>query len=88
MDGELKEKELDIAEDKAPETEPVKKRSLFVRIFALTLVLIYLVLVGIFIYFCATGSGFIFPMLFVLVIYPMVIYLILWLKRVGDKMGK
>ena len=64
------------------EIEEKKKRSLLVRIIAIILVTVYVCLLGIFIYMIATGSKYIFAMIFVLIIYPLVLYIMLWLRKV------
>ena len=66
-------------------TDIGKKRSIFSRIVAVVLLAVYAALLGIFIYMIITGSEYIMAMLFVLIIYPVVLYLILWLRRVFSK---
>lgn len=60
----------------------VKKNGTFARVFALVLLGIYVVLLGGFIYTIISGSEFLWAMLFVIIIYPIIIYLLLWLKKV------
>ena len=55
------------------------------RVLAWILIGIYAVLLGIFICFVITESRYILQMLFVLIIYPVLLYLILWLRKVFDK---
>ncbi|MCR5214867.1 MAG: hypothetical protein K6E10_10680 [Eubacterium sp.] len=63
--------------------EPVAgKRSPIIRALALILILIYVVLIGVFVYFIVTGSQYILAMLFVLIIYPVILYLLLWIRKV------
>ncbi len=68
-----------ISDDAVKETT---KRNPVVRILALLLVLIYIVLLGIFIYFIAIQSEYILAMLFVIIVYPVVLYLLLWVRKV------
>ena len=55
------------------------------RILAWVLIGIYAVLLGLFIYFIISGSQYILQMLFVLIIYPVFLYIIVWLRKVFDK---
>ena len=59
-----------------------EKRSILSRIIAIILLAIYAVFLGIFIYFVIIGSKFILPMLFVIIVYPVSLYLIFWIRRV------
>lgn len=63
----------------------VQKRSPIVRIISIILLLGYLVLLGIFIYMIITGSKYLFPMIFVIIIYPVILYLMVWLRKVFSK---
>ncbi|SEP92967.1 hypothetical protein SAMN02910369_00904 [Lachnospiraceae bacterium NE2001] len=58
------------------------KPNLFFRILAIILLLIYLVLLGVFIFFLITGSEYLMAMLFVIIIYPVILYILVWLKKV------
>ena len=61
------------------------KRSKLSRVLAILLLAIYAVLLGIFIYFVIVQSQYILAMLFVIIIYPIIIYIILWLNKVFSK---
>ena len=62
------------------------KNSLFIRVLSIILILIYLALLGIFLYCMITGSEYLLAMLFVIIIYPIILYIFLWLKKVfGNK---
>lgn len=67
------------------EVGEVKKTSLADRIIAILCLLMFAVMIGIFIYFIITGSEYILAMLFVVIIFPVIIYLIVWLKKVFSK---
>ena len=58
------------------------KTSLLLRIVAILLLLGYLALLGIFIYMVIAGSKYIFAMIFVLIMYPLILYLMTWLRKV------
>lgn len=77
MDEESKLQKEDVGE--------VKKASLAARIIAILCLLMFAVMIGIFIYFIITGSEYILAMLFVVIIFPVIIYLIVWLKKVFSK---
>ena len=62
-----------------------KKTSLLARIFATLCLLIFAVMIGIFIYFIITGSEYIMAMLFVVIIFPVILYLIVWLRKVFSR---
>ena len=64
--------------------KPVK-HSLFSRILAIVLLLIFVVILIGYIYTIVTKSKYTFSMLFIVIIYPLIVYLILWLKRVFDR---
>ena len=55
------------------------------RILAWILLGIYALLLGIFIFFIISGSQYILQMLFVIIIYPVILYIIVWLRKVFDK---
>ena len=61
------------------------KRSKLSRVIAVLLLAIYAVLLGIFIYLIITQSQYILAMLFVIIVYPIIIYIILWLNKVFSK---
>ena len=61
------------------------KTSLLLRIVAILLLLGYLALLGIFIYMVIAGSKYIFAMIFVLIMYPLILYLMTWLRKVFSK---
>ena len=56
-----------------------------VRILAWILLGIYAVLLGVFIFFIVSGSQYILQMLFIVIIYPVILYIIIWLRKVFDK---
>lgn len=74
--------EVKASEDMAEETE---KHSRGVRVLAWILLGIYAVLLGVFIFFVVSGSQYILQMLFILIIYPVILYIIVWLRKVFDK---
>lgn len=59
-----------------------KKSSPVIRALSLILILVYLVLLGIFIYFMISGSEYLLAMLFVIIVYPIILYVFVWLKKV------
>ena len=61
------------------------KHSLFSRIIALLSVVLILGLFGGVIYCIVTGSEHLMAMMFTAIIVPLVIYLLLWLKKVFSK---
>ncbi len=61
------------------------KTSLLLRIVAILLLFGYLALLGIFIYMVIAGSKYIFAMIFVLIMYPLILYLMTWLRKVFSK---
>ena len=61
------------------------KRSKLSRVLAILLLAIYAVLLGIFIYLVIVQSQYILAMLFVIIIYPIIFYIILWLNKVFSK---
>ena len=67
------------------EVREVKKASLAARIIAILCLLMFAVMIGIFIYFIITGSEYILAILFVVILFPVIIYLIVWLKKVFSK---
>ena len=67
------------------EVGEVKKASLAARIIAILCLLMFAVMIGIFIYFIITGSEYILAMLFVVIIFPVIIYLIIRHKKVFSK---
>ncbi|MCR5228456.1 MAG: hypothetical protein K6E27_14750 [Eubacterium sp.] len=63
-----------------------KKSSPVIRVLSLILILVYLALLGIFIYFMISGSEYLLAMLFVIIVYPIILYVFVWLKKVfGNK---
>lgn len=87
---EAKTDNVDIDETKSEDTqiesgEVVKKRSIIVRILSILLIVFYLVLLGILIYMIATGSRYIMAMIFVVIMYPVILYCMLWLRNVFSK---
>ena len=58
------------------------KRSIILRIIALLFLGLYLVLLGIFIYMLFSGSNYVIQMLFVIIVFPVFIYLFVWLRKV------
>ena len=87
---EAKTDNVDIDETKPEDTriesgEVVKKRSIIVRILSILLIVFYLVLLGILIYMIATGSRYIMAMIFVVIMYPVILYCMLWLRNVFSK---
>ncbi|MBP3718540.1 MAG: hypothetical protein J6I58_03340 [Eubacterium sp.] len=77
MDEETKLQKEEVGEE--------KKTSLLARIFATLCLLIFAVMIGIFIYFIITGSEYIMAMLFVVIIFPVILYLIVWLRKVFSR---
>ncbi len=63
-------------------SENKEKRSILSRVIAIILLAIYAVFLGIFIYFVITGSKYILAMLFVIIVYPVSLYLIFWIRKV------
>ena len=61
------------------------KTSLATRIVAIICLLIFAIMLGIFIYLIITGSEYILAMLFVIIIFPVILYLIVWLRKVFSK---
>ncbi len=61
------------------------KTSLVTRIVAIICLLIFAIMLGIFIYLVITGSEYILAMLFVIIIFPVILYLIVWLRKVFSK---
>ena len=61
------------------------KKSKASRVIAIILLAIFAIMLGIFIYFIITGSQYILAMLFVVIVYPIIIYIILWLRKVFNK---
>ncbi len=61
------------------------KTSLATRIVAIICLLIFAIMLGIFIYLVITGSEYILAMLFVIIIFPVILYLIVWLRKVFSK---
>ena len=61
------------------------KNSLFKRLMSLLIILIIVSLFGGVIYCIITGSKYLLPMVFVSMIVPVIIYLILWVKKVFSK---
>ena len=62
-----------------------KKSDIILRIIAVILLLIYVLILAGFIYMIITGSKYIFSMLFVVIVYPIIIYLLVWLKTGFDR---
>ena len=77
MDEETKLQKEEVGEE--------KKTSLLARIFATLCLLIFAVMIGIFIYFIITGSEYIMAMLFVVIIFPVILYLIVWVRNVFSR---
>ena len=63
-------------------SENKEKRSILSRVIAIILLAIYAVFLGIFIYFVIIGSKYILAMLFVIIVYPVSLYLIFWIRKV------
>ena len=63
-------------------SENKEKRSILSRVIAIILLAIYAVFLGVFIYFVITGSKYILAMLFVIIVYPVSLYLIFWIRKV------
>jgi len=57
-------------------------KELLKRIVAMMLVLIFAVLLGLFFYCIIFKTEWIVPMLFVLIIYPVALYVAMWLRKV------
>jgi len=61
------------------------KNNIFKRLISLLIILIIVSLFGGVIYCIITGSKYLLPMVFVSMIIPVVIYLIVWVKKVFSK---
>lgn len=61
------------------------KHSLFSRIMALISVFVIVALIGGVIYCIATDSEYLMAMMFTAIIVPLIIYLLVWLKKVFSK---
>ena len=61
------------------------KHSLFSRIMALLSVIVIVALIGGVIYCIATDSEYLMAMMFTAIIVPLIIYLLVWLKKVFSK---
>ena len=72
-----------IAENENIIEEP--KRSKMLRVVAILLLVFYVCLLGAFIYMVITGSRYIFAMIFVLIMFPLVLYIMVWLRKVFSK---
>ena len=57
-------------------------KELLKRIVAMILVLLFAVILGLFFYCIIFKTEWIVPMLFVLIIYPVVLYVAMWLRKV------
>jgi succinate-acetate transporter protein len=68
-------------------TPKTSKNSLSKRIFAILFLGIYLVLFGIFVYMLFSGSNYVIQMLFVIIVFPVIMYLFVWLRKVFDNFG-
>ena len=77
--------ENNISDDKASNNTGKAKSSLFSRVLAIIGLLIFLVLFVLFVYFIVSGSEYIIQMLFVIIMYPLILYLISWVKKVFDR---
>ena len=68
------------------EEKPVMKRNPMLRVAAWILLIGYLFLLGLFVYMVVTGSRYIFAMIFILIMYPLILYLMIWLRKTfGNK---
>ena len=87
MSEEIKTEEIteEIEEFDEEELETFKKNSTFKRIVAWIFLALIAVMLCIFIYMVFTGSQYIIPMLFVLIILPFAAYIMIWLKDVFSK---
>ena len=63
--------------------QPQKRKAL--RIIAILLLFFYACLFGLFIYMLITGSRYIFAMIFILIMYPVLLYVMVWLRKVFSK---
>ena len=63
----------------------VKENSLFKRIVAWVFLALIAIMFVIFIFMVVTGSKYIIPMLFVLIILPFAAYIMIWLRDVFSK---
>ncbi len=66
-------------------SENKTSHSLISRVVAVILLIIFLCLIVSFIYMVITGSEYTFSMLFLVIIYPLIIYLFVWLKKVFSR---
>lgn len=62
-----------------------KNKNILKRIISIILLLGFVVLLGIFIYTIVSGSAYVIQMLFVVIIYPVIIYIVVWLRKVFEK---
>ena len=87
MSEEIKTEEVieEIEEFNEEELETFKKNSTFKRIVAWIFLALIAVMLCIFIYMVFTGSQYIIPMLFVLIILPFAAYIMIWLRDVFSK---
>ena len=68
------------------EEKPVMKRNPMLRVAAWILLIGYLFLLGLVVYMVVTGSRYIFAMIFILIMYPLILYLMIWLRKTfGNK---
>ena len=68
------------------EEKPVMKRNPMLRVAAWILLIGYLFLLGLFVYMVVTESRYIFAMIFILIMYPLILYLMIWLRKTfGNK---
>ena len=61
------------------------KKSTALRIIAILLLVFYVCLFGVFIYMIITGSSHIFAMIFIIIMYPVLLYIMVWLRKVFGK---
>ena len=64
------------------EEQPQTKKPFIIRLFALILLIGFVILLICYIYMLITGSKYSFSMLFLVIIYPIIIYIFIWLKKV------
>ncbi len=62
-----------------------KPASVGKRIIAIVLLVIMAVLFGIFIYCIIFNQKYVIPMLFVVIIFPILVYLFIWVRKVFNK---
>lgn len=66
-------------------TEKKSIGTIIKRIVSILFLCGYLVLLGVFVYMLFSGGNYVVQMLFVIIIYPIILYLFVWIRKVFDK---